>query len=230
MFKNSYLVANLIFIVAWLSIFFWRKDTRKELVRVSLIWGVLSFALQPLFLVDWWHPETITGTKLGIEDFMFCFFGVGGFSVLYEILFKKKSIKLLERKRKRKNQILGFLTILLFFGLNYSAFFIFNFHSFYSSLIAFGVIISFIWVIRRDLILPSLIIGLLAVPLGLLWFLWVEWTSPGWVESAWFLDRLSGIIILKAPVEDLIWAFLVGAYTSVIYKFWNSNKFIKIKQ
>ncbi|MEK7618044.1 MAG: lycopene cyclase domain-containing protein [Patescibacteria group bacterium] len=222
MYKYAYLFSDLIFVAAWLIIFFWRKDTRKELLWVSAIFGASAYLMQPLFLIDWWHPETITGTKFGIEDFMFCFFGGGGLSVLYQILFKKKTVPL--NSLDDTNRFFGFFTIILFLFLNYFTFFVLSLHSFYSSVIAFGVAIFFIWLRRKDLILPSLLIGFISVPLAVLWFWWAEWLSPGWVQNVWYLDKLSGLIILKAPIEDLIWAFFAAAYISVIYKFWRGEK------
>jgi hypothetical protein len=221
MYKYSYLIADSIFVIAWLLIYFYRKDTRKEQLWVSLVFGLTAYLLEALYIIDWWHPETITGTALGVEDFMFCFFGGGATSVLFQQLFRQKTVRAVNPQRK-----LGLISIFLFFSIFYFTFYILNLHSFYASLLGFTCSLIIIWKKRIDLILPSIVSGLIVGLLGIGWFWWVELTSPGWVEAVWYLDKLSGIIVLKSPIEDLVWAVFSIAYISIIYKFWNGLKLI----
>lgn len=72
-YQYSYLIGSLIFLLIWLLMYLWRKNIRKEIWIFSLIFGVLAFPANYIYLQDWWHPLTITRTILGIEDFILGF-------------------------------------------------------------------------------------------------------------------------------------------------------------
>ena len=44
-----------------------------------------------VWTVDWWQPETVTGTRAGIEDAILGFTNGGLGAVLYEVVFKKRT-------------------------------------------------------------------------------------------------------------------------------------------
>ncbi len=89
-YQYTYLIGDLILLVLWLVLFLYRKDTRKEMLILSLIFGVIGPFVELVHVLDWWKPLTITSTIPGIEDFLFGF-GIGGVaSVVYEHLFNKK--------------------------------------------------------------------------------------------------------------------------------------------
>jgi hypothetical protein len=52
--------------------------------------------------------------------------------------------------------------------------------------------------------------------------------TPGWVEHSWYLKNLSGIVIFKAPIEDILWGVMVGLYVGPLYEFWQERKLVKI--
>ena len=84
----SYLLMDFGFLIVWLILYFLRKDVRKVMWFVSLPLGFMGPFLEYVYVNDWWRPLTITGTLLGIEDFLFGF-GIGGISAaIYEELFK----------------------------------------------------------------------------------------------------------------------------------------------
>lgn len=217
MYTYSYLIADLGLLLIWFALFLLRKDIRKEMLVMSTLFGIAGIFSQYIYTIDWWRPLTITGTRIGIEDFLFGFW-VGGISaIIYEELFKKKLSK---RKFKKAFPayliILSLLSVGILFG---GSFYLLKLNSFYSSLIAFIFPTLFIWLKRNDLILDSLTTGLLLPIIGLVWFWIPEYFTPGWVQGHWLFQNLSGIIILKAPLEDLIWGFAAGAYIGPLYEF-----------
>ncbi len=221
-YQYSYLIGCLALLFIWLILFLWRKDTRKEMLIMSALIALLAFPANYVFSHDWWNPLTITGTLLGIEDFIIGFAGGGIASVVYEDVFKKK-IKIRKKsKRVRKLELLlpFVLSLFLFFG----SFFILNISSFLSSVIALGIPTLLIWVKRKDLILDSIFTGILLILVSFL-FYWVpEIMAPGWVSSAWNWSNLSGVIILKQPLEDMVWWFLAGLFIGPLYEYWQEGR------
>ena len=77
---------------------------------------------------------------------------------------------------------------------------------------------------RRDLLKDSLISGL-GLSLGSIpLFLIIELVFPGWIERTWLFKMLSGVRILSAPLEDVIWFMFAGFYIGPLYEFWTGAK------
>lgn len=189
---------------------------------ISTLFGLAGVLVQHAYTVDWWRPLTITGTRIGIEDFMFGFWVGGVSAVIYEEIFKKKIYK---RKHQEGNVLtLAIPMALVITSLFFGSFYIIGINSFYSSIISIVPGILFMWIKRRDLIFDSLVSGALLCLVGLLWFWIPELITPGWVQNYWLLENLSGVIILRAPLEDLIWGFLIGAYIGPLYEFWQGAR------
>jgi hypothetical protein len=228
--QYSYLLGSGILLTIWFVLFFWRKDVRKEMSKISLIFGFVGIISQVIYTRDWWYPLTITNTLIGIEDFIFGFSVAGIASVIYEEIFKKKIRlrKIPQREKIKKNK--KFFLVGLFLALMFFIFFyLFKLNSFYSSIIIFVLPTLYIWTKRSDLIFDSLASGFLLMLVSFLAFIIPELLTPGWVESAWYLENLSGIIILTAPLEDVIWFFLAGAFIGPLYEFSEEGKLVKKK-
>ena len=225
-YQYTYLFGSLILLVLWGILFLLKKDSRKEMWITSLALGFGGLLVEFVYAKDWWHPLTITNTLVGIEDFIFGFTCAGIASVIYEVVFGKRlRIKKVSRKKEFKEElnlvILGSLLAALFF----SSFYLLHLHSFYASVIAFIVPTLIIWIKRRDLIINSILSGLLLSLLSFLFFL-PEYITPGWVKMTWYLENLTGIIILKTPLEDLIWFFLAGLFLGPLYEYWKEGKLV----
>ena len=113
-YQYTYLIGDLILLFVWLILFWWRKDVRKEMLYLSPFFGIIGLLTEYYYIKDWWKPLTITGTAIGIEDFLFGF-GIGGIcAVIYEEIFKEKIIirKVGKIKEKQRN-----LNIVLLIGL-----------------------------------------------------------------------------------------------------------------
>ena len=223
-YQYSYLIGDLVLLTIWFILFSIRKDIRKEMIIISILFGFVGLIAQYVYTIDWWFPLTITNTRIGIEDFIFGFAVAGIASVVYEEIFKKninirKVNKNLEKIRNFNFIILLSSLLILLFG----SIFILKLNSFYASIIAFILPTAYIWYKRNDLIFDSLASGFLLMVISFLAFLIPELITPGWVESAWYLENLSGILLLKVPLEDLIWFFLVGMFIGPLYEFYKEG-------
>lgn len=227
-YQYSYLIGDLVLFAIWLVLFLWRRDVRKEMIILSLIFGFLGILVQFVYINDWWHPLTLTGTRIGIEDFIFGFCVAGIAAVIYEEIFKKKIRIRKKSKKKEIREDINFVFILilgcvLFFG----SFYLLRLNSVLASLIGLGVPILLIWIKRMDLILDSLVSGILLMIASVPAFVIPELITPGVVKNFWFLENLSGVIILKVPLEDLIWFFLAGAYIGPLYEYWREGRLVR---
>src|SRR5262249_24803529 len=76
----AYLVGSLLFVPVWLWLFVRNPAGRREMLIMSGLFVVTIGVPLELLLYskDWWHPKTITGTALGIEDVIYSI-GNGGY-------------------------------------------------------------------------------------------------------------------------------------------------------
>ena len=170
-----------------------------------------------VYINDWWTPDTITGTKIGIEDFLSGFFFAGISFSIGKFFLKQKLARKIKPKYSNWDTILlsaGFL--FLFFGTYY----LFNFHSFYSSLSAFGFSLTYIYLRRIDLIKPSLIGGLLSMLVVISAYLIILFFSPNFITDFWVLDNYwFSYLIFGIPLGEYVWLLLCGAFIGVFYEF-----------
>jgi hypothetical protein len=222
MYQFSYLIADLALLIIWGLFFLLRKDVRKEMLFMSVLFGIGGLLVEYIYTFDWWHPLTITNTRVGIEDFLFGFWVAGIATIIYEEVFKKV---IYPRRSGYDRSLLSIiLYCLLLFIIFCFSFFILKLNSFYSSITGYVPLILFMWIRRHDLILDSLASGVLLCLVGYLWFWIPELLTPDWVKNHWLWENLSGIIILKVPLEDLIWSMLTGMFIGPLYEFWQGAK------
>jgi hypothetical protein len=226
-YQYTYLILGLIFLVVWLILFLWRKDTRKEMLIMSLIFGFAGPLADILYTQDWWNPQTLTDTKIGLEAILVGFMIGGIASVIYESIFKKRIWR--RRDGKSREFSLFFpliLAVILFFG----TFYFLNFNSLLSTIVALVIPTLIIWIKRKDLIIDSLITGFLLVIVSILVYTAVEILTPGWVDSFWIFKNVPDIIVLNVPIDDIIWYFLAGGFIGPLYEFWQEGRLRKISK
>jgi hypothetical protein len=230
-YQYSYLILGLIFLIFWIVLFIWRKDTRKEMLVISFIFGIAGLLVEPVYINDWWKPFTITNTAIGIEDFLFGFVIGGIAAVIYEIIFRKKikTRRFFRKSESERNLNFLFLALLLA-GLFFGSFYILKLNTFYSSIITFAISISAIWLKRKDLILDSLVTGALLIALSFLVYTLTNFVTLDWVRAFWYFKNVPDIIFLNVPIDDIIWYFLAGALIGPLYEFWQGYKLATIKK
>ena len=225
-YKYNYLVGAVLCFVLWLILYWHRRDLRKEMLYMSICVAIVGlFAEFFLWTVDWWHPYTITGTRIGIEDLILGFTNGGVAAVLYEEIFKKR---LYRRKIYQPSHGIWIFALVSLI-VTYSFFYFFQLTSFYATTIGFaigGVII--LW-FRKDLVIDAILSGFL-VSLVSLPFYWILfYLSPGIVGAIWYTNRLSGVYFAGIPVEDLVFYFFVGFTVGPLYEFWRGERLRRLK-
>lgn len=215
--QYMYLAWALIFLAMWLVLYMLRKDTRKEMLSVSVLFGIGGLAAEKTNIQDWWQPLTVTGTPIGVEDFIIGFAIGGVAAVIYEELYRLHLSKRISRKIAPIDS--GFY--LLTFPLLYlTFFFLLHLGSFYSVVLAYSICIAYMLFTRRDLLLDSFMSGMLMLTVGSLIYLGLLVIQPAFIESFWFLpDTWYSELVLGVPIGEYIWFFLTGAYIGPLYEY-----------
>ncbi|KKU68319.1 MAG: hypothetical protein UX89_C0005G0033 [Parcubacteria group bacterium GW2011_GWA2_47_16] len=221
-----YLIATIPALVIWLGFYLGRKDLRREMLSMSLLIGFLSVATSYYWwTVDWWHPLTITGTKVGIEDFLIGFGSGGIMAVSYEVLLTK-------RYSKRHAQSHGlydfFLILLILSQITSFLFYVIGLTSFYASSMAMLLVALAMFFVRRDLIVNGIISGLLMAIISVLLYGTIFFVSSGWIDSTYYFNTLSGIRVGGVPVEEFVFWFLSGLVFGPFYEFWRGLRLKKV--
>jgi len=229
-FTHSYLLMDLGFLIVWLFLFIWRKDARKVMLFISMPLGFMGPFLEYIYVNDWWKPLTITGTLLGIEDFLFAF-AIGGISaVIYEELFKKR---IRERKMSKRiserSRLTFWITGVLGLVAFYFCYFILGLNTFVTTTTLLIILIVIMYIKRHDLIVDSLVSGFLLLVISSFVYIAVDIITPGWVYQFWHFKFFPKILFLGLPIDDIIFYFLCGAAIAPLYEYWQEGRLINKK-
>jgi hypothetical protein len=216
-YKYTYLLGTLVLFIPWAILYRHRKDLRNEMLFMGLMIGVGSFATAYVWwTVDWWRPYTITETVVGIEDILIGFASGGIAAVIYEEIFGKHMYR-----KKKDHHELGAICIALLLAFTIGLLF-WRFHltSFTASTIGMIIVGIILISLRRDLIVASLMNGILMLVVVLpVYYIWM-FVSPGYIEQIWLYNFLSGIKITGIPIEELVFWLLFGFIIAPFYEYW----------
>lgn len=221
-FEYAYLVATVPLLLVWTAFFLLRKDVRKEMLVMSFGIGVLSVVTAHYWwTVDWWHPPTITGTRVGVEDFLAGFGSGGIMAVAYEVLFRKRHY----RMRRLCFHCPGPLTLLLLLAFLMSwLVWGSGVTSFWGSTIAMSSVAALLFYFRRDLFINGILSGLLMAIIALPSYFLIMTVAPSWIGSVYDFNFLSGKLLLGIPVEEFVFWFLAGMVFGPFYEYWQGER------
>ena len=163
---------------------------------------------------------TITGTRVGIEDFLMGFSGGGILASIYEEVFRKRLYKRTLTKNFPPGSmvllLLAWLTGMLFWGLHLT--------SFWAATIAMIAIAAIMFYYRRDLLIAGFITGICMAIISFPMYWGILLIYPNWVQQTYYLNHLSGILITGIPIEEIIFWFLAGLLWGPFYEYWKGEK------
>ncbi|MFA6300902.1 MAG: lycopene cyclase domain-containing protein [Candidatus Paceibacterota bacterium] len=220
-----YLIALTPFCLIWVLIFLKRKDLRQEMLLMSIMIGIVSLLTSYYWwTIDWWRPINITGTKIGIEDFIMGFTSGGIMATIYEIVFKRGFYR-----RKLHHHLGGGLMIL--FLLAQTTMFLFwgvGLTSFWSGMVAMLLVAVVMLFMRKDLIMNALISGILMDAISVLFYLVIIIISPQWLNQT-YLSGLGGARLVGVPIEEFVFWFMSGLVFGPFYEYWQGERLKAIK-
>lgn len=176
---------------------------------------------EPLFVPSYWNPPSLfnltSTTHFDIESLIFSW-SVGGIgSVLYTAVLSLEHRKLLdaglsgERRWLHLASLLALPTVfsITYFGLGWNPI-----HS-----VSSGLFVAAIAAVacRPDLGRNTLLGGLLFLGMYFVMFSLMIFVAPSFI-NAWNLAELSGMFVLKVPIEELMYAFAFGMMWSGVYE------------
>lgn len=220
---------SLAFLVPWILLYLLFPTHRQAMLWTSMF-TMLFGITEPLFVPEYWSPPSLFDlalrTGFDIESFIFCF-GIGGVGVvLYNVItgsrFKSVS-DCYRHSTMHKYHKLALASPFIIFPLLY----FFPWNPIYPAFTAMIVGTIATVLCRPDLKSKTWIGGLLFLMYYWIYILGLEFLSPGYIESVWNLDALSGLLVLNTPLEELIFAFTFGMYWAGVYEHFNwmkSNK------
>ncbi len=212
--RYAYLYGSLLFTIpmVWFCIF------RKDLIRLMVICGLVGIPFGVLteyffYTRDWWLPQTITGTRIGIEDVLYSFF--------HGALLSTTGLVLLEKNITLNKGLYKCMTISLLkigFVIIVSGLVgvvIFELPSFIVTTLIFAMIGCIMTFNRPDLIK----LGLVGMFGTLGWCVPVFWITssffPGWIQHFW-INNTNKILILQIPLPDLCWYASAGFSSAIL--------------
>jgi len=222
-FQHAYLIGNLFFLAVWIILFLYRRDLRRKILIMSLAIAPMGPLSQLFYSRDYWHPQLFNGWLIGIEDLLFSF-AIGGIAtVIYEELFGKKYMKRhLSAHPKWMFAVALFGIVWMFVGN-----LVLGFNSIYVSTLGFLIIGASFLFFRHDLLKDALFSALFVGGLMFVFYLLFGFIFDGIIQEWWMLKNISGIIILGAPLEELMWGFGWGFVAGPAYEFINGLRFRK---
>ena len=212
----AYFVGCLIFLSVWILFFALRKDLRKEIIFGSLL--AMPFGLsESLWVSEYWDPPSlfnlISKYGVGIESFLFCFICGGVAAVIYEIIAKKRIVKI---QGRRKLLFGPYIFIILFFLFLE---FIFPEKTIYSAVISLLIGATIIAFRRKDLIIQIIFGGIFFTIVYFFLFYIFTKIYPDYIYSVYSLENMFGIMILGVPLEEILVSFGAGAIWSSFYEY-----------
>jgi len=227
--RFGYSVLVIVGMIFWTSFFVIRKDLRPYLVKAGIVFGIVGLLTEYFWwTISWWHPATLTGTRIGIEDFLTGFGAIGVMATAYQVFFKKKI--LVFKRNTAFSVFLKVLFIISIFILTTILLYGFHFTIFYAFSISCIVAIFVMFTSRPDLIVSGIITGILTTVCVLPIYLATILTVPHWVAQTYDFQHLSGILFAGIPIEELVFWFLAATFVGPLSAFLRSGEFVSIEK
>lgn len=214
---HIYFLAATLFSVAWLLLFqLIPKAQRKEMILWSLPTIVLGYFVEQMHLTDWWQPIFLFDTAIKLEDVLLGF-SVGG--IVYVLYW-------LYCRRLRMNPQLSILLIVKGVAVTGSIvtlfvlFYVLHMHSFWASIISLAIPIAIVGLYNGRLLVPIVLTSITLTAAAFLGYQLSIYLNPQFVAETYLLSKLSGILVLGIPAEELVWFFFAAmggaAFLSII--------------
>jgi hypothetical protein len=220
---TAFLLTSIIFFIIWLALFLFSNETRREQLLMSLVGLILSPGILLIAAYDFRQIVSDQVAVVGIEDFLFAFSFFGIAAVIYQALIGKHAHKI--RGARYEITHLGHWVghLILILGLwAFAALLLIHVFDLTSiqGLMVGGLLIGMYLIAdRHDLTMNALLSGLfMAALVFIVEQIFFVRLFPIDAAAFWQFDALSGFIIGGIPLEEIMWAAVVGFAIGPLYE------------
>jgi hypothetical protein len=215
-----WLIWSSVFLLPWSVLFATFPAHRRFMWRASLFTAPFGLT-EPLFVPEYWNPPSLfqlaQRTGFDVESLIFTFGIAGVGAVLYNICTGKEPRALdagARRLPRHRFHLLTLTTPVLIFLLLIAL----RWNPIYSSIAAMGTGAFLAVICRPDLARKTWIGGVLFLAYYSIFLFGLEMTAPGYIARTWNLGALSGVVWLRVPLEEFLFAIVFGMYWSGVYE------------
>lgn len=220
-----YFIGVTLLLPVWLFLFM-RKTSRKDMLLVGILMGIVAIIFEHLYAkYDYWQPVYLF-SEFPFEDFYYGFiFGGISAEIGEQLVGKGNSIR---REFPVRIKLLPIFIVIGFVGFVVCVD-VLSLNSITAHIIA-PLIVGLVTIFYRIDLLPGMLFsGLIMTILTFLMFQTLLIINPTLFENFWMLENLSGIYILNIPIEEYLFAFLVGFAAGNIYEMLYGYKIVNMK-
>lgn len=218
------LLTSLFLFLIWLLLTFFSQKTRREQIIMGIVGLVLTPGILMIVANDYRNIISDTFAGVGIEDFIFSFSLFGIAAVIYQILVGKHTHKIRGKRYQASHPAMFWYTHLalilgLWIFISFLLIEVFELASI-RALILGGLIIGIhIIADRKDLLLNALLSGLFtAILVFISEQIFFARLFPDAAATFWRFDQMSLFLIGGVPVEEILWAGVVGFAIGPLYE------------
>jgi hypothetical protein len=216
-YQYAYFIGALIFAAAWVVLYAFAKQHRRQMIWGSLLAVPFAFTAF-LFIPEYWSPPSLFDWAqrygISIEDVLWSA-AVGGIaSALSEIVFHERLEGARSQFRKdRYYPLVVAIAVVVVLELVWPA------RSIYNMMIAFTAGAILIAWTRPDLIGRMLRGAAVFAAVYALLFVYFLALYRDFIQRYYNTEHLLGIYVAGIPIEELLFAFTGGAIWAVMYEY-----------
>ena len=221
MLEYDFLILSLLFLLPGALIYALREDLRP-VIRVMMLCSVPFAFTEFLFYPDYWEPvflfDLADRIGFGIEDVIFVC-GLGAFTSTGFLFFSgfRLGDGVRQSTRGEISRRLGLLFLLTFSLVLVTA--LMGVPMIYGSFFIMIGVSSIVFLIRKDLFLPSLAGAGIAVVVYTLLSLVFGLVFPQAFRNVWHTDKFLNVFVLGIPLEEYMYGFACGMAATMFYPF-----------
>lgn len=209
-----YFTGTVIFFLIWLMVFLKNGINKKEMLGIGMLFGIAAVLINNQYaLHDYWHPLFLI-RQIPLEDFLYGFF-FGGISTQAYFFFFKTKERITANHHPVFVVVVVLASILCFVILTG----LLKINSIVAHIIPPLIVGLYIGIKNPNYLKVQIINGFLTMIATLIMFKILLIINPRAIIDNWYLNNLTGVLIVGIPLEEYVFAFVLGFGASVFYEY-----------